>query len=231
MKLTVEYKKLISLILSEGFCNDSRNSMQLIIPHYSFTLDFAKDSPELKLRKMNYKGVIGEFKTLISEEPLTNVSQFVANGCNYWKSWAGPNGEINLDYANMLKPQLPKIIEQIKTNPNSRRHVISLWNHENLDNLSLPCCWYGLTFSVIFNTLHLTWIQRSVDVMVGLPSDIYLAYLFMEYIAKETNLKIGSCMFSLSNVHIYYDHIPGAEEILYRDSLDYNKPLKFKLMV
>lgn len=225
------YKELVKTVLLQGVVQDCRNGSQVIIPFYSFVLDFSKgkSSAKLKLRKMYFSGIEGEFNTLVSDEELTNVSQFEVNGCNYWKSWAGPKGELNLDYANMLKPQLKDVIENIKKDPTSRRHVIELWNYKNLKELNLPCCWHGLTFSVINNTLFLKWTQRSVDVMVGLPSDIYLAYLFMEYIANATNLKIGTCLFSLSNVHIYTEHIENAYKLLERTEEDFDKPLKFEL--
>lgn len=229
--MTENYKKLVNHILDNGIEQDCRNGSQLIVPHYSFTINDMKNNHKLLLRKMYYNGVTGEFYTLIDEKPLTNVKQFEANGCNYWKDWAGPMGELNLDYYNELHPALENVIEQIKRDPESRRHVISLWNNEHAfdGSLSLHCCWHNFTFSVIAGVLHLTWTQRSVDTMIGLPADIYLAYKFMHYIANECNLEIGSCMFSLSNVHIYSEHIDGAKELLTRTAEDYNKPLKFKL--
>jgi len=230
--LSKEYKKLVKYILDNGISQNGRNGNVLIIPFYSFTLDFSNpENAKLKLRKIYTKGIEGEFKTLISKEPLTNVKQFEKNGCNYWKAWAKEDGSLNLDYYNELHPALENIIKQIKENPNSRRHVISLWNNDHVFNnsLSLPCCWHNLTFSVIKDILYLTWTQRSVDTMVGLVSDIYLAYLFMDYVAKQCNLKIGKCMFALSNVHIYKEHIDGAKEILKRTEKDFNKPLKFLL--
>lgn len=234
MNLTKAYKELVRVILTQGTRQDCRNGSQLILPHYSFTLDFSdptQDNHILKLRKMWYKGVKGEFDTLISKEPLVNVIQFEANGCNYWRDWADDEGNLNLDYYNMLHPQLEDIIEQIKIDPDSRRHVIELWNHEHVKNgeLSLPCCWHGLTFSIIDNTVHLTWVQRSVDTMVGLPADIYLAYKFMQLICTECNLGMGTCMFALSNVHIYSEHIEGAKELLDRTEADSDKILKFEL--
>lgn len=230
--LHYEYKKLVNTVLNKGLLQDCRNGIQLIIPHYSFILDFSDISAEnhiLKLRKMYYAGVIGEFKTLVSNEPLTNVSQFETNGCNYWKAWAGSDGELNLDYANMLKPQLKQLINDIKVDPNSRRHHIELWNYENVPSLSLACCWHGLTFSIIDNVLHLKWTQRSVDTMLGLPADIFLAHSFMELIASKCNLAIGTCMFSLSNIHIYKEHITNAHILCSRTANDYNNPLMFEL--
>ncbi len=229
--MNTKYKQLVRHILNEGKDTTCRNGRQRIIPNYSFTLNFRKDLPVLTLRKMYYKGVVGEFKTLIDPTPLTNVSQFEANGCNYWSNWAEDDGSINIDYHNKMHPQLEDIIEQIKSNPDSRRHVINLWDHDNVkyDKLSLPCCWHNLTFSVIDGVLHLTWTQRSVDVMIGLPSDIFLAYLFMSHIVLRTDLKMGTCMFSLTNVHVYEEHIENAFELLSRTDKDSDKPLKFQL--
>ena len=227
------YKKLVSTILNEGTIQEARNGTQLIIPHYSFTLDLSSGQNHiLKLRKYFVKGVEGEFKTLLSRtNPLTNVKQFEANGCNYWVKWAKEDGALNLDYYNQLHPALDNVIDQIKKDPYSRRHVISLWDNENAfnDSLSLHCCWHNLTFTVIDRTLHLTWTQRSVDTMVGLPADIYLSFLFMAYIAKLCDLKVGTCMYSLSNVHIYTEHVTGAYELLTRTTEDFDKPLAFLL--
>lgn len=231
MNLSIEYKNLVSTIIERGTIQDCRNGLQLIIPHYSFTIDDMENDHLLKLRKIYKSGVYGEFSTLLSKDRLVNVQQFEDNGCKYWRNWAGLNGELNLDYYNELHPALDNVIKQIQDDPDSRRHVISLWNNEHAfdGSLSLHCCWHNLTFSVIAGVLHLTWTQRSVDTMVGLPSDIILAYLFMRYIATMCNLEIGSCMFSLSNVHIYSEHVTGAYEILNRTDNDHDKPLNFEL--
>lgn len=232
--MTRQYKDLVNHILVYGVSQKSRNGSQLIIPHWTINLDFSDPQNSqhiLKLRRMHYTGVEGEFKTIIDPHPLTNVSKFEANGCNYWREWAEEDGSINIDYANQMYPQLSNLIRNIKENPESRRHVLNLWVPENVESgeLSLPCCWYDLTFSIIKGVVHLKWTQRSVDTMVGLPSDIYLAYLFMEYIARECNLAMGTCLFSLSNVHIYTEHIANAAELLNRTESDYTKPLSFKV--
>jgi len=231
MSYNEEYKKLVEHILVNGIWQEGRNGNTLVVPNYSFTIDNMEEDWRLKLRKLYIKGIYGEFLTLIDPTPLTNVSQFEANECNYWKLWAKEDGSINVDYHNMLQPRLSNLIHEINTDPSSRRHIINLWDQNHVDSgeLSLACCWHNLTFSVIAGTLHLTWTQRSVDTMIGLPSDVYLAHLFMQYIATMCNLKIGSCMFSLSNTHIYEEHISGAKELLTRTEADYDKKLSFEL--
>ncbi len=231
MEFDYEFKRLVNTIFGEGDKIVGRNGMTIQIPSYSFTIQNMTEGHKLTLRKMYYKGVLGEFKTLIDYAPLTNVKKFEANGCNYWKKWAGEDGALNLDYYNMMHPQLEDVINNIRENPSSRRHVVSLWNHTNVmdGSLSLPCCWHGFTFTVQESTLHMVWIQRSVDTAVGLPSDVYLAYLFMKHIADETGLEIGSCMFALSNVHIYAEHIEGLKKMLTLKEEDYGKAISFEL--
>lgn len=229
--LDQKYRNLLIDILQEGRDVESRNGKTKLIPSYSFTVDF-QESPFISLRKFYPKGVLGEFTTLVDPTPLINVEQFEANGCNYWDLWSGKHGELKLGYHEELHPQLEEVIQNIKDDPHSRRHVINLWNHDKVqaNYYSLPSCWYGMSFTVIEGTLHMTWIERSVDVAVGLPSDIYLAFLFMDYICSLTNLDYGTCMLSLSNVHIYEEHLPGVYELLIRESGD-DRPIKFELKV
>ncbi len=226
-----QYKQLVEKILSTGTPQKGRNGNTLIIPSHSFTVDFRTESPLLMLRKMHIKGIEGEFLTLVDEKPLTNKKQFEDKGCNYWKKWSGPNGSLNLDYYNELHPALERVINQIKEEPYSRRHVISLWNNEHAfdGSLSLHSCWHNLTFSVVGEELHMVWTQRSVDTMIGLPSDVMLAYYFMNYVSDETGYPIATCMFSLANVHIYEAHIDGAKELLTRSVNDSDKAIKFEL--
>ena len=222
-----EYLALLEKIIYKGKWIEGRNGRTLGIPFHSFTIN-AKDWA-LSLRRTYYKGVKGEWKTLMdTENPLTNVMQFEANGCPYWRLWAKEDGSLNLDYYNRLHPQLEDIIEQIKKDPYSRRHVVSLWNHENVQSgeLSLPCCWYSMVFTVIGGVLNITWVNRSLDVYYGLPADIYLARLFLEHVAKEVNLPFGDINFVASNVHLYENQIQAAKELLEGKEPSYKPELK-----
>lgn len=224
-----KYKDLIRTVLDQGSKQECRNGSQIIIPAYSFTINW-KDW-RLNLRKMNYKGVEGEFSTLLDPTPLTNVKQFKDNGCNYWDMFAAEDGSLNLDYHNELHKQLWDVIDEIIINPNSRRHVIDLWSHENVQDgvLSLPCCHYSYIFSVINGTINLVWNQRSADVALGVPSDVYLGHLLLNYIADQTGTIPGTMTFNLANVHLYEQHINDAKILLTRTEMDYNNPLKFEL--
>ena len=227
----LKYQTLIRKILNNGIWTDSRNSLTISLPHYSFTVDDMENDWQLLLRKMNYKGVYGEWITFSSDKPLTNVKQLQDNGCPYWNGFADEDGSINLDYANKLPQQLNDVIEGILSDKTSRRYHIELWDSDkqHREDLNLPCCHHGYTFSIIQDVLHMTWIQRSTDCFLGLPSDVAFAHYMMKHIADRTGLKIGSCMFALSNVHLYENSIAQAKEILNRTTADYDKPLKVKL--
>ena len=238
-----KYKLLVKYILENGILQDCRNGSQLIITFYNFYLDFSyKDNHILHLRKINYSQVYGEFKTLIDKNnKLQNINQFKDNKCYYWDKWAKNDGSINLDYYNMLHPQLELIIDQIKRFPNSRRHIIELWNYKNVfnnelnfpkhkeRNLSLPCCWHNITFSIINNKLFMSFTIRSNDIMIGNPADVYLAYLFHKYVAIATGYKQAICNFNIRNAHIYKEHIDNAKILLTRTEKDIKNPLFFKL--
>jgi len=228
-----EYRKLVIKVLTEGHLQDCRNGKQLVIPHYSFVIDNLKDDHTLLLRKTYSKGIRAEFDTIMdTETPLTNVKQFEDRGCNYWKANAGPNGELNLDYYNMLHPQLEEMIAEAKADPSSRRLVVELWNYKNYleGNLSLPVCWKGFIISIIDNTVHMTFNTRSQDLMLGTQADVLLAWYFMEHICNETGYKPGSCMYVMSNIHIYTEHIENAYKLVTDRTIeDFDKPLKFQL--
>lgn len=225
-----QYKQLVERVLKEGTTTKCRNGKQVIIPSATLLID-ASDW-KLKLRKMNYLGVYGEWLTFIDKQPLTNVKQFRDNNCQYWNMFADEDGYIRLDYHDKLQEQIWDIIDQIKRDPGSRRHVIDLWDHNNVKNdvLSLPCCHYSYIFSVIDGKIHLTWNQRSADVMLGVPSDIYLGNLLLNFVSSLAGYKTGTMTFNFSNVHIYADHIENAKELLTRTEEDFDKPLKFKLL-
>ena len=222
-----EYLKLLDILLEKGNWIEGRNGRTLGIPFYSFTIN-AKDWM-LSLRKMHYKGVKGEWDTLMdTKNPLTNVSQFEANGCPYWKLWAKEDGSLRLDYFDQLHPQLEDVIENIKKDPYSRRNVVNLWNHENVQSgvLSLPPCWHEMIFTVINNTLHITWINRSLDVYYGLPADVYLARLFLEHVSNETGIPFGDINFVSANVHLYENQTLAAEQLCAGLKPNYKPELK-----
>jgi thymidylate synthase len=218
-----EYKQLIKEILKYGENRTTRNGITKALFGRTITVDLREDKdfiPLLNGRRMYPQGVFGEFAAFMHN--AKSVEEFKSYGCNYWNLWADASGRLELDYSEQLFNfngfnQLENLIKALKDDPYSRRHIISLWRPDRFDQISLHCCHYSYQFYIDNNNcLHMIWNQRSVDVMVGLPSDIILAYLWIKLLCNQLGYTPGTIMMSLGDCHIYEEHIEGAYEYIER---------------
>lgn len=205
------YYLLGKKILDEGILQEGRNGNTLSIFGTQMKYDLANGFPLLNMRKIFYKGVIGEFKSFI--EDAKTIADFEANGCPFWKLWAN-DGNLILDYPP--REQLEYVIDLIKNEPTSRRIIIDLWNPDNRGKLSLDPCHTQYQFSVRENRLHMIWTQRSVDFAIGAPSDFILAALYTITIANECGLQPGEITFNFGDTHLYEEHIEEFKDLLSR---------------
>ena len=212
----LDYIELINKVYNEDNLRKTRNGETYSI--FGETIKFdANIIPILAGRKIFYKGVFGELAAMLLGP--TCIQDFKDQGCNYWDQWAEEDGTIKLDYGNAWLDfngvnQLDILIQELKTNPTSRRLLISGWNPGNLDSLSLPCCHYAYQFYVDKDRLSIVWTQRSVDVMVGLPADALLAYALLRVIARAVGYKLGEATMNFGDTHIYKNHIVGMKKYL-----------------
>ena len=130
----------------------------------------------------------------------------------------------DIDYEGQGVDQLKNLVKKLKTDPNDRRMIVSAWNPQQLWEMALPPCHYSFQVTVIENELNLSWVQRSVDTMLGLPFNITSYALLLHLLAKESNLNEGKLTGFLNDVHIYENHLGGAIEQLKRDARKYNAP-------
>jgi thymidylate synthase len=119
------------------------------------------------------------------------------------------------------------VIDRLNKDKYDRRALITGWNPSNISKLSLPCCHYSYQFLFIDYKLHLIWNQRSTDMVLGLPSDMLLAYFLLNYICDKTYLRPGSITMHLGSTHIYENHFAGVEEML----SNYSLPETHKLLL
>lgn len=214
------YTKLVMDVLSTGEPRETRNgltrsifSSQLVISELPLGM-----FPILRGRKMFYKGVLGELAAIL-RRPTCN-GDFVEQGCNYWRDFADADGSLRVDYGNAWfdfngHNQIADLKQQLRSDPTSRRMIISGWNPANLADLSLPCCHLLYQFYLTGNnTLHMKWYQRSVDVMVGLPSDAIFASAWLLAICNEFDFKPGKIVMDFGDTHIYEEHVDGALQYL-----------------
>lgn len=234
MQYETSYIKLIKDILANGETRQTRNAVTKAVYGRSFTITELRQGyfPILKGRKMFYKGAFGELAAMF-KGPKT-LKDFEQEGCNYWSQWANDDGTINVDYGNTWLDfdgvnQLANVVDSISNDPFGRRHIITGWHPGNLDEVNLPCChmlyqWYVTNDGY----LDMIWYQRSVDVMVGLPSDVLLAAAWNIVMAAATGLKPGSITFMLGDTHIYQSHMSGVQEYLKRAEGVMFRQVKYK---
>lgn len=221
MNFERSYMALVSRILSEGEVVAGRNGNTKSLIGETLKFNLALEFPILQSRPYPYKGVFGEFAAIIRGPKY--LEDFIKFGCGYWAKWANQDNSlsINVDYGNAWLDfngvnQLEWLVNEIKTNPQSRRLIVSGWNPANVINnkLSLPCCHYAYQFLVRDNVLHMVWIQRSADTMLGVPADALLASLWLIALSNETGLSAGTCTMHFADTHIYEEHFEEAAKLV-----------------
>ena len=214
------YMDLVREVLIEGELRPTRNAPTFSTFGKLLKVDSALHSrfPILEGRKMFPKGVFGELAAFF-KGPKT-LKDFTDEGCNFWEMWGEDDGSIELDYGNVWRDfngvdQLDAVLTSLSTDPHGRRHIISGWRPDRVDSLSLPCC--HILYQWYVNNggeLEMIWYQRSVDLMVGLPSNVLSASAWNLMFADHLGLRPGKLTMMLGDVHIYEAHRKGAETYL-----------------
>ena len=215
----LDYCKLISDVMRDGTDRETRNHPTRAVFGKTFTVHELcwGQFPILSGRKMYPKGIFGELAAFL-KGPKT-IKDFEDEGCNYWKQWGNDDGTINVDYGNSWLDfngvnQLETTLDSLKNDPTSRRHIISGWQPDHLSSLSLPCCHLLYQWYVNGDYLEMIWYQRSVDTMIGLPSDVVLAAAWNILMAEELGLQPGKLVFMLGDTHIYKSHMFDVNDYL-----------------
>lgn len=236
----LRYSELINKILHSGEKRPSRAGNTYSLFGEAIVIDSGVGFPLLHGRKMHYKGVLGELAAFLRGPK--NISDFQKFGCNFWDSWGFKShpepimdgkqwgdvipkeGDLTLDYGNAWLDfngvnQLAALVDKLTNNPHDRRMVISNWRPDRLAELSLPCChmfyqWYVRDGKY----LDMIWYQRSVDTMVGLPSNIISAATWNIILAQQCGYTPGLVKMMLGDTHIYENHVT--------QTLDYLRQLK-----
>ena len=193
---------------------------QLIVPDLS-----DGKFPLITGRKMFYKGIVGEMAAFLHGP--NHINDFSDRGCNYWKDWGDEFGNINVDYGNIWRDfegvdQIDTVVQSLINDPYGRRHIITAWHPAHITKLSLPCCHWAYQFYVNGGKLELVWIQRSVDLMLGLPADIVLGALLLTLMANRVGLRPGKMTFQMGDTHIYESHF--REVTTYLNATVHNLP-------
>ena len=181
--------------------------------------------PLLTTKKIHLKSVIHELLWFLRGD--TNVKYLQDNGVRIWNEWAGPDGDLGHiygyqwrswpDYEGGSIDQIRTVVEQIKTNPDSRRLIVSAWNVADLDKMNLPPCHLLFQFYVNDGKLSLQLYQRSADIFLGVPFNIASYSLLLMMVAQVTHLEPWEFIHTLGDAHIYANHIEQARIQLQRE--------------
>ena len=222
-----EYKKLIRLVLHFGSdrCKERTGAGALSYFYTSINVFSPFGAPLLTGRQMFYKGIIGEVLAFLNG--ATNIKDFKKYGCNYWDNWADSNGNLGpiygkqwVEFNGQNVNQIQNIINEAKQNPESRRLLVSAWNPAQQHEMALPPCFHSFQLNIDNNNLNMLANMRSVDLMVGFPSDVFFHYVLQQIFCAELGLEPGKLCFAMGDVHIYKNHFTGCAQYLRRKQYD-----------
>lgn len=211
-----QYLELLRHILDEGHKKSDRTGTGTISTFgYQMRFDLSEGFPILTTKKVHLKSVIYELLWFLAGD--TNVKYLQDHGVRIWNEWADPDGNLGHiygfqwrswpDYDGGFIDQISEAIHTIKTNPDSRRIIVSSWNVADLDNMNLPPCHSLFQFYVNDGKLSLQLYQRSGDSFLGVPFNIASYALLTMMVAQVCGLQPGEFIHTLGDAHIYLNHL------------------------
>jgi len=214
-----QYLDLLSHILETGTPRSDRTGTGTISRFgYQMRFNLADGFPVVTTKKLHLKSIIHELLWFLNGD--TNVNYLQYHGVKIWNEWAGDDGELGPVYGHQWRSwsapdgneidQISQVISEIKTNPTSRRLIVSAWNVGDLDKMKLPPCHLLFQFYVNDGKLSCQLYQRSADVFLGVPFNIASYALLTLMMAQATELEPGDFVHTFGDAHIYNNHLEQA---------------------
>lgn len=215
-----QYLDLLRKIRAEGtYKSDRTGTGTYSIFGHQMRFNLADGFPMLTTKKLHLKSIVHELLWFISGD--TNIKYLKENGVRIWDEWADENGDLGPVYGYQWRSwpnpaggkidQITNLINQIKSNPDSRRHIVTAWNPADVDNMALPPCHCLFQFYVADNKLSCQLYQRSADVFLGVPFNISSYALMTMMIAQVCDLELGDFVHSFGDAHLYANHVEQAD--------------------
>lgn len=213
-----QYLDLLQYILDHGAQKDDRTGTgTLSVFGYQARYNLQAGFPLLTTKKLHTKSIIYELLWFLQGD--TNVKYLKDHGVRIWDEWADENGDLGPVYGKQWRSwqaggrtidQITGLIQLIKTNPSSRRLIVSAWNVAEIEKMALPPCHAIFQFYVVNDTLSCQLYQRSADVFLGVPFNIASYALLTLMVAQVCDLQVGEFIHSFGDVHLYCNHIDQA---------------------
>jgi thymidylate synthase len=222
-----QYLDLCEHILKNGVKKEDRTGTGTIsVFGYQMRFDLNEGFPLITTKKFHVKSIIHELIWFIKGD--TNIKYLKDNSVSIWNEWADENGELGPVYGHQWRSwptadgrtidQLSNVINDLKNNPDSRRHIVSAWNVGEIDKMALPPCHCFYQFYVADNKLSCMLYQRSADVFLGVPFNIASYALMTMMVAQVCGYELGDFVHTLGDTHIYSNHIEQVKLQLSRDT-------------
>ncbi|MCL2560215.1 MAG: thymidylate synthase [Turicibacter sp.] len=227
-----QYLDLIKHILKNGeHKSDRTGTGTTSVFGHQIRFDLSEEFPLLTTKKVHWKSVVHELLWFVAGD--TNVKYLQDNGVRIWNEWADEDGNLGPVYGHQWRSweavdgrvidQFSDVIEQIKTNPDSRRLLVNAWNIGDLDKMALPPCHMMFQFYVSNGKLSCQLYQRSADVFLGVPFNIASYALLTLMVAHVTGLKPGEFVHTFGDAHIYDNHTEQVNEQVSREPKPFPK--------
>ena len=222
----LQYHDLLTRVLSEGVEKSDRTGTgTLSVFGHQMRFDLTRGFPVVTTKKIHLRSVIAELFWFLRGS--TNVGWLQERGVTIWDEWADERGELGPIYGYQWRSwptpdgdqvdQIARVVESIKSNPDSRRHIVSAWNVADVDEMALPPCHTLFQFYVADARLSCQLYQRSADVFLGVPFNIASYALLTHMVAQVCDLGVGDFVHTLGDAHLYSNHLEQARLQLERD--------------
>lgn len=221
------YHDLLDHVLNTGATRmDRTGTGTRSVFGYQMRFDLADGFPLVTTKKLHLRSIIHELLWFLAGD--TNIGYLKDNKVSIWDEWADETGELGPVYGKQWRSwaapsgqsidQIAKLLDGLKRNPESRRHIVSAWNPADVDEMALPPCHCLFQFYVADGKLSCQLYQRSADIFLGVPFNIASYALMTHMIAQVVGLKVGDFVHTFGDAHLYLNHIEQAELQLSRAS-------------
>ena len=225
-----QYEELMRFVFEHGVKKSDRTGTGTR-SHFGYQMrfDLQQGFPLVTTKKIHLRSVVYELLWFLRGD--SNVRWLQENGVSIWDEWADAEGELGPVYGVQWRSwptpnggsidQISQIVEQIKNNPDSRRHIVAAWNVANIDEMQLPPCHCLFQFYVAEGKLSCQLYQRSADIFLGVPFNIASYALLTHIIAQQCDLDVGEFIWTGGDTHIYSNHFEQVKEQLSRKPYAY----------
>ena len=221
-----QYLDLMRHVREHGVRRGDRTGIgTLSVFGYQMRFDLAAGFPVVTTKSIHMRSVIHELLWFL--QGSTNIGYLNANGVTIWDEWADENGELGPVYGVQWRSwataaggsvdQIAGVVDGIRRDPNSRRHIVSAWNVGEIDRMALPPCHLLFQFYVAEGRLSCQLYQRSADIFIGVPFNIASYSLLTMMVARVTGLEPGEFVHTLGDAHLYLNHLEQADTQLGRE--------------